>query len=161
MRTTHRVTRCMIALVVIVALLAFIAPTLLAAPADPVRDLAEAVAYWQEQALAAAVERDKLKDQVARLTGERDRLLADRATLEEITERLRSERNDAITNARGEAALRERAERDLTTALQTITSLQCALKQLAGPRFGLLIGATYDIRAGDPGVIAGLQLTFR
>ena len=161
MRTTHRVTMCMIALVVIVALLAFIVPTLLAAPADPIQDLAEAVAYWQEQALAVAVERDKLKEQLARVSGERDRLLEDRTALETIVTRLQGERNGALENAKAEAALRQQAERDLIMAIQTINSLQDALKRLAGPRFGLLLGATYDIRAGDPGVMAALQFSFK
>ncbi len=75
--------------------------------------------------------------------------------------RLQGERNGALENVKAEAALRQQAERDLVTAIGTIESLQQALQKLAGPRFGFLIGATYDIRAGDPGVIAGLQLTFR
>ena len=156
-----RGTRWLVAILVIVVMLAFIVPTLLAASTDPIRDLAEAVAYWQEQAITAAVERDKLKDELKRTAAERDALLKDRATLEEIVTRLQGERNGALENAKAEAALRQQAERDLFTAMGTIQSLQSALKQLAGPRFGLLIGATYDIRAGDPGVIAGLQLTFR
>ncbi len=68
-------------------------------------DLAGAVAYWQERAAALAVGRDKLQEQVARFTEERDRLIADRATLETIVTRLQGERNDALENAKAEAAL--------------------------------------------------------
>ena len=80
-------------LLVLVVLLALVAPGLMAAAADPIRDLAEAVAWWQEQAIAAAVERDRAQEELARVTGERDALLQDRATLEEIVGRLQSERN--------------------------------------------------------------------
>ena len=156
-----RGTRWLVAILVIVVMLAFIVPTLLAASTDPIRDLAEAVAYWQEQAITAAVERDKLKDELKRTAAERDALLKDRATLEEIVTRLQGERNGALRNAEAEAALRKQAERDLATAIGAIESLQQALQRLAGPRFGLLIGATYDIRAGDPGVMAALQFSFK
>ena len=156
-----RGVRWLVVILAMVVMLALIAPALVTAATDPIQDLAAAVAYWQEQALAAAVERDKLKEQLARVSGERDRLLEDRTTLETIVTRLQGERNGELENAKAEAALRRQAERDLATAMQTIASLQDALKRLAGPRFGLLIGATYDIRAGDPGVMAALQLTFR
>jgi len=151
----------MIMLLALAVLLALTAPGLVVATADPIRDLAEAVAYWQEQAIAAAVERDRLKDELARMTVERDNLLTDRATLEEIVGRLQSERNMAMSNAQAEAALREQAERDLDMAISTIKSLQEALNRLAGPRFGVILGATYDFRSRDPALLAGLQLTFR
>ena len=154
-------TRCALALLAVVVLLALALPGLVVAATDPIRDLAEAVAYWQEQALVAAIERDRLKDELTRVRAERDATLNDRTALEEIVTRLQSERNEALRNSESEASLKRQVEQDLKTAIQTITSLQDALKRLAGPRFGLLIGATYDIRAGDPGVIAGLQLTFR
>jgi len=154
-------TRWMIMLLALAVLLALTAPGLVVATADPIRDLAEAVAYWQEQAIAAAVERDRLKDELARMTVERDNLLTDRATLEEIVGRLQSERNMAMSNAQAEAALREQAERDLDMAISTIKSLQEALNRLAGPRFGVILGATYDFRSRDPALLAGLQLTFR
>ena len=32
---------------------------------------------------------------------------------------------------------------------------------LEGPRFGLLIGATYDPRSRDPALMAAVQVTFR
>jgi chromosome segregation ATPase len=122
-------------------------------------DLAGAVAYWQERAAALAVERDKLQEQVARFTEERDRLIADRATLETIVTRLQGERNDVLGNAKAEATLRCQAERDLEYALITIESLNTALRKLSGPRFGVVLGATYDIRARDPAILAALQIT--
>jgi len=61
-----------------------VAQGLMAAATDPIRDLAEAVAYWQEQAVLAAVERDKVREELTRVKAERDALLQDRATLEEI-----------------------------------------------------------------------------
>lgn len=154
-------TRLIPVLLVLAVLLAMIAPGLMAAAADPIRDLAEAVAYWQEQAIAAAVERDRAQEELARVTTERDNLLTDRATLEEIVGRLQDERNRAMDNARAEAALRQQAERDLDIAISTIKSLQEALQRLAGPRFGLLFGATYDPRSRDPSILAALQFTFR
>lgn len=154
-------TRFIPVLLVLAMLLALTAPGLMAAATDPIRDLAEAVAYWQEQAVLAAVERDRARDELARVTAERDGLLEDRATLEEIVGRLQDERNRAMDNARAEAALRQQAERDLDIAIGTIKSLQEALTRLAGPRFGLIVGATYDPRSRDPGVMAALQVTFR
>jgi hypothetical protein len=149
------------ALLALAVLLALVAPGLMAAAVDPIRDLAEAVAWWQEQAVVAAVERDKAREELARVTAERDALLQDRATLEEIVGRLQDERNRALDNAKAEAALRQQAERDLDMAIGTIRSLEEALKKLAGPRFGLLIGATYDPRSRDPAILAAVQVTFR
>ena len=149
------------ALLALAVLLAMVAPGLMAAATDPIRDLVEAVAYWQEQAVLAAVERDKLRDDLARVTAERNTLLQDRATLEEIVGRLQSERNEALNNGECEASLRRQVERDLDIAISTIKSLQEALQRLAGPRFGLLIGATYDPRSRDPAILAAVQVTFR
>jgi len=154
-------TRFIPVLLVLAVLLAIIAPRLMAAAVDPIRDLAEAVAWWQEQAVVAAVERDKAREELAQVKAERDALLQDRATLEEIVDRLQDERNRAMDNAKVEAALRQQAERDLDMAIGTIRSLEEALKKLAGPRFGLIVGATYDPRSRDPALLAGLQLTFR
>lgn len=154
-------TRFIPMLLVLAVLLAMIAPGLVAAAADPIRDLAEAVAYWQEQAILAAVERDRAQEELARVTAERDALLQDRAALEEIVTRLQSERNEALKNGESEASLRRQAERDLDIAISTIKSLEEALKKLAGPRFGLLIGATYDPRSRDPAILAAVQVTFR
>ena len=113
-----------------------------------IEDLAEAVAYWQEQAILAAIERDKVMDELARITAERDMLLADRATLEDIVTRLQSERNDAIHNANTEALLRQQ--------------LEIALMKLAGPpRFSLIIGATYEPRSRDPALLAAMQWTLK
>jgi len=148
-------------LVVLAILLALVAPGLMVAAVDPIRDLAEAVAWWQEQAVVAAVERDKAREELARVTAERDALLQDRATLEEIVGRLQSERNEALSNGESEASLRRQAERDLEVAIGTIKSLQEALNRLAGPRFGVILGATYSFQSRDPALLAGLQLTFR
>ena len=149
------------ALLALAVLLALVAPGLMAAAVDPIRDLAEAVAWWQEQAVVAAVERDRAQEELARVTAERDALLQDRATLEEIVGRLQDERNRALDNAKAEAALRQMAERDLDMAISTVKSLQEALQRLAGPRFGLIVGATYDPRSRDPSILAALQFTFR
>jgi len=154
-------TRFIPVLLVLAVLLAIIAPRLMAAAVDPIRDLAEAVAWWQEQAVVAAVERDKAREELAQVKAERDALLQDRATLEEIVDRLQDERNRAMDNAKVEAALRQQAERDLDMAIGTIRSLEEALKKLAGPRFGLIVGATYDPRSRDPAILAALQVTFR
>lgn len=161
MRMTRGIARRIVALLAMAVLLLFTAPGLMAAAVDPIRDLAEAVAWWQEQAILAAVERDKAREELARVTVERDNLLTDRATLEEIVGRLQSERNEALKNGESEASLRRQAERDLEAAIGTIKSLQEALQRLAGPRFGLLIGATYDPRSRDPAILAALQVTFR
>jgi len=149
------------ALLALAVLLALVAPGLVVATVDPIRDLAEAVAYWQEQAVLAAVERDKAREELARVTAERDKLLQDRATLEEIVTRLQGERNGALDNAKAEAALRQQAERDLDIAITTIRSLQEALQRLAGPRFGLILGATYDPRSRDPSILAALQFQWK
>jgi len=154
-------TRWMIMLLALAVLLAVAVPGLIAAATDPIRDLVEAVAYWQEQAVVAAVERDKAREELARVTAERDALLQDRATLEEIVGRLQSERNEALSNGESEASLRRQAERDLEVAIGTIKSLQEALNRLAGPRFGVILGATYSFQSRDPALLAGLQLTFR
>ncbi len=154
-------TRLIPVLLVLAVLLAIIAPRLMAAAVDPIRDLAEAVAWWQEQAVVAAVERDKAREELAQVKAERDALLQDRATLEEIVDRLQDERNRAMDNAKVEAALRQQAERDLDMAIGTIRSLDEALKKLAGPRFGLIVGATYDPRSRDPAILAAVQVTFR
>ena len=47
-------TRLIPMLLALAVLLALTAPGLMAAGTDPLRDLVEAVAYWQEQAAAAA-----------------------------------------------------------------------------------------------------------
>ena len=151
----------MIMLLALAVLLALVAPGLVVATVDPIKDLAEAVAYWQEQAVVAAVERDKAREELARVTAERDGLLEGRATLEEIVGRLQDERNRAMDNAKVEAALRQQAERDLDMAIGTIRSLEEALKKLAGPRFGLIVGATYDPRSRDPSILAALQFQWR
>lgn len=153
------IKRVLLALILI-ALPITTAPVVLAAQ-DPILDLADAVAFWQEQALQAAHERDKLRAELEQTKAEQDRLLQDREDLEIIVRRLQSERNDALENAKAEAILRVQAERDLDIALATIESLQTALQRLAGPRFGLLIGGTYDPRTRDPAVLAALQITFK
>lgn len=112
---------------------------------SPIEDLTDAVAYWQEQAILAAVERDRIMDELVRITAERDMLLADRATLEDIVRRLQSERNDAIQNANSEALLRQQ--------------LEIALMKLAGPRFSVIIGATYEPHSRDPALLAAIQWT--
>ena len=59
-------TRFIPVLLVLAVLLALVAPGLMAAAVDPIRDLAEAVAWWQEQAVVAAVERDRAQEELAR-----------------------------------------------------------------------------------------------
>lgn len=149
---------------IVVALLLVVAlamPVLVEASTSTVADLATAVAYWQEQALLAAMQRNALREEVARLKAERDALLQDRDALEAITARLQPERDAAFANARAEATLRERSEKDLAAAIETVKALEAALSRLAGPRFGLVLGATYDPRSRDPAILAALQVTFR
>lgn len=138
-----------ILIVALVAVLLVLVASFFGVSAAPqtktVEDLAEAVAYWQEQAIIAAIERDKVMDELARITAERDMLLADRTTLEEIVARLQSERNDAIHNATSEALLRQQFE--------------IALMKLAGPRFSVIIGGTYEPRSRDPALLAAIQWT--
>ena len=74
-----------------------------------IEDLAEAVAYWQEQAILAAIERDRVMDQLARITVEARHVIGRQDTLEEIVKRLQSERNEAIANAKAEASLRKQS----------------------------------------------------
>ena len=154
-------TRFIPALLALAVLLALVAPGLVVAAVDPIRDLAEAVAWWQEQAVVAAVERDKAREELAQVKAERDALLQDRATLEEIVTRLQRERNEAMDLAKAESRLRQAAEEDNTMAQGLIRSLQEALAKLTGPRFGLILGATYDLRSRDPALLAGLQFTLR
>lgn len=145
-RTT---TTLLVALMaVLLLLMASLFGVAAASQTQSIEDLAEAVAYWQEQAILAAIERDKVMDELARITAERDMLLADRATLEDIVTRLQSERNDAIHNAKSEALLRQQ--------------LEIALMKLAGPpRFSLIIGATYEPRSRDPALLAAMQWTLK
>lgn len=63
-------------------------------------------------------------------------------------------------NARAEALLREQAERDLECALRAHESLVVALNRLTGARFGVILGAAYDISAGDPRLLVPLQIVF-
>jgi len=147
-----------VALLLVVALCV---PGLVEASTSTVADLAQAVAYWQEQALLAAMERNALREELVRVKSERDALLRDRNALEAIMARLQPERDAALANARAEAALREQTEKDLATAIETIKALEAAVSRLAGPRFGLIVGATYDPRSRDPAILAALQVTFR
>lgn len=112
-----------------------------------VESLADAVAYWQEQAIIAAIERDRVIEELARIRAEREDLLEDRATLEEIVRRLKSERDDALANAKAESLLRQQ--------------LEAALMKLAGPRFGVILGATYDPRSRDPSILAALEFQWK
>lgn len=144
----------------VLLILALVVPALVGATTSTVADLAQAVAYWQEQAVLAAMERNSLREEVARLTAERDKLTQDRETLEAIVTRLQSERDAALANARAEAALREQGERDLAAAIETIKALEAAVTRLVGPRFGLILGATVDPGLREPAILAALQLTF-
>lgn len=144
----------------VLLILALVVPALVGATTSTVADLAQAVAYWQEQAVLAAMERNSLREEVARLTAERDKLTQDRETLEAIVTRLQSERDAALANARVEAALREQGERDLAAAIETIKALEAAVTRLVGPRFGLILGATVDPGLREPAILAALQLTF-
>ena len=112
-----------------------------------VESLVDAVAYWQEQAILAAIERDRVVEELARIRTERDDLLKDRVTLEEIVSRLKSERDDALAIARAESLLRQQ--------------LEAALMKLAGPRFGVILGATYDLRSRDPSILAALEFQWK
>ncbi len=112
-----------------------------------VESLVDAVAYWQEQAILAAIERDRVVEELARIRTERDDLLKDRVTLEEIVSRLKSERDDALAIVRAESLLRQQ--------------LEAALMKLAGPRFGVILGATYDPRNRDPSILAALQFQWK
>ncbi len=64
-------------------------------------------------------------------------------------------------NAGAEAALREWAEKNLAVAIETIRALEGALSRLAGPQFGLLLGATYDPRSRGSAILTALQATFQ
>lgn len=147
--------RKLIVLVLAAAILLVASPVI---AADPIVDLTEAVAYWQEQAVQLAVERDRLEDELARLTEERNVLLEDRAMLEVIAERLQSERDEAMGLARAEGKLRQDAERDIELAMDTIESLHAAIKRLAGPRFGIILGATRDFQGGNSEILAAVQI---
>lgn len=147
-RTTKTAVTVLMAVLLILMLIVSFSGVATASQTQSIEDLAEAVAYWQEQAILAAIERDKVMDELARITAERDMLLADRATLEDIVTRLQSERNDAIHNAKSEALLRQQ--------------LEIALMKLAGPpRFSLIIGATYEPRSRDPALLAAMQWTLK
>lgn len=159
MRRIRKIGAVLLMAALLILMASFVA---VAAPqTNPVEDLADAVAYWQEQAVTAAIERDKVKDELIRITDERDMLLADRAILEEIMTRLQSERNEALANAKAEALLREQAERDLEYALIENHYLATALNKLAGPRFGVILGAMYDPRSRDPSILAALEFQWK
>lgn len=159
----RRTTKTMLValMAVLLILMASLSGVAAASQTKSIEDLAEAVAYWQEQAILAAIERDRVMDELARITAERDMLLADRTTLEEIVKRLQSERNEAIANAKAEASLRKQSERDLQLALRENDSLVAALNRLAGPRFGVILGATYDPRSRDPSILAALEFQWK
>lgn len=159
----RRTTKTMLVAVmaVLLILMASLSGVAAASQTKSIEDLAEAVAYWQEQAILTAIERDRVMDQLARITVERDMLLADRTTLEEIVTRLQSERNETLLNAKSEASLREQAERDLERVLRENDSLVAALNRLTGPRFGVILSATYDPRSRDPSILAALQFQWK
>lgn len=146
-RTTKTAVTVLMAVLLILMLIVSFSGVATASQTQSIEDLAEAVAYWQEQAILAAIERDRVVEELARIRTERDDLLKDRVTLEEIVSRLKSERDDALAIARAESLLRQQ--------------LEAALMKLAGPRFGVILGVTYDPRNRDPSILAALQFQWK
>lgn len=143
-------------LFVAVAVLAMVFCACAPALADPVTDLGDAVAYWQELALSLSVENRQLKADNERLAAENKTLKADVEDAMDTMSKLKDNVSEAAALAREAEALRVQADADLTSALAQIKVLEGLVKKLSGPRFGALLGATYV--KGEYGVIAGISM---
>ena len=125
--------------------------------ADPNLDLAESLAYWQEQAVALMTENTLLKVENERLTKENKWLQEDLVDADMLILDLRANINDLAIKVEQMNSLRLQAENALSLANITIKNLEETIKKLSGIRFGLLFGATYN---GNFGAIAGVTINF-
>lgn len=144
-------------LTVVVAVMIFCICT--PALADPVTDLGDAVAYWQELALNLSVENRQLKAENERLTAENEALKADVEDAMSTMSKLRDNVSEMAALAREAEALRVQADADLASALAQIKVLEELVRKLSGPRFGALVGATYV--DGQYGIMAGVTVSLK
>ena len=143
-------------ILVTVAVLAIVFCVCAPVLADPVTNLGDAVAYWQELALSLSVENRQLKGENERLAAENVALKADMEDAMKVMSQLKDNVSEAAALAREAESLRVQADADLTSALAQIKVLEELVKKLSGPRFGAILGATYT--AGKIGLVAGIQM---
>ena len=139
--------------VLLLAFAIFLGRPVLAFESDPVVQLGEAVAYWQELALKLAAENESLRSENAGLKREKNALEGDVMASEELIEELRSNVEEMAVNVEQMDRLRAEAESALSIALNEIK------RTLSGPRFGAILGATYV--NGETGILAGVTVSLK
>ena len=145
--------------VLLLAFAIFLGRPVLAFESDPVVQLGEAVAYWQELALKLAAENESLRSENAGLKREKNALEGDVMASEELIEELRSNVEEMAVNVEQMDRLRAEAESALSIALNEIKSLETVVRTLSGPRFGAILGATYV--NGETGILAGVTVSLK
>lgn len=146
--------KCLTVLAITIAL--FTSGVVLAA--DPLTDLGDAVAYWQEVAINMTVENEKLRSENERLRLDNEILTSKNAKLVLDVESAETTMRTLTTAVNDMDKLRIQAESDLDVALAQCESLEKIIKKLSGPRFNAIVGATYDI-GGSFGLLAGLGMS--
>lgn len=124
---------------------------------DIIYNLGNNAAYWQELAVKQAIEMDNLKLEVERLTKENNNLTENLKLAEETINGLYQSVNDMAIQVEKANSLREQAETALKQAAETIKTLENLVNQFSGPRFGIVAGATYDLK-NQIGFMAGITL---
>lgn len=124
---------------------------------DIIYNLGNNAAYWQELAVKQAIEMDNLKLEVERLTKENNNLTENLKLAEETINSLHQSVNDMAIQVERANSLREQAETALKQAAETIKTLENLVNQFSGPRFGIVAGATYDLK-NQIGFMAGITL---
>lgn len=125
---------------------------------DIIYNLGNNAAYWQELAVKQAIEMDNLKLEVERLTKENNNLTENLKLAEETINSLHQSVNDMAIQVERVNSLREQAETALKQAAETIKTLENLVNQFSGPRFGIVAGATYDLK-NQLGLLAGITFT--
>lgn len=138
-----------------VLVLSFSIPVL--ASDDIIYNLGNNVAYWQDLAVKQAIEMDNLKLEIERLTKENNKLTENLNLAEETIDGLYQSVNDMAIQVEKANSLRQQAETALAQAAETIKTLENLVNQFSGPRFGIVAGATYDLK-NQIGFMAGITL---
>ena len=144
-----------ISVMIIVITMVFLFPAVVVA--DPAADLAEALVYWQEQALLLRQENEVLRVENTRLTSENKALRLTLGDAEALIWSLRADLNAMAINVEKMNSLRLQAENALSLAIIEIEKLELTIKKLSGARFGLIFGAVYN---GSFGGLAGVTVSF-